>query len=174
MSWPTREECLRLLDEAGVEEDVRAHIMAVERLATKLAEMAGADVELVTAAALLHDIGRAESHGIDHAVRGAEMARRLGLPVEIVNIIERHIGAGLTEEDAVELGLPRKSYLPETLEEKLLAHADNLFRGDVKEPVRMLAERWLAKGLDSSVERLYALHMELSELVGIDIDRIDA
>ena len=37
-----------------------------------------------------------------------------------MNIIERHIGAGITEEEAVNLGLPKKSYLPETLEEKAL------------------------------------------------------
>jgi len=45
-------------------------------------------------------------------------------------LIERHVGAGLTLEEARSFGLPERSYMPETLEEKILAAVDNLASGD--------------------------------------------
>ena len=74
-----------------------------------------ANEDLIKKGALLHDIGRSKTHGITHAVEGVEIARKYGYTQDVLNIIERHIGAGITEEEAVELGLPKKSYLPQTL-----------------------------------------------------------
>ena len=85
--------------------------------------------------ALLHDIGRSTTHGIHHAIAGADIARKLGLPSEVVSIIERHIGAGLSKKEAAILGLPKKDYLPVTLEEKIVTHADNLIEDNKKVPI---------------------------------------
>ena len=41
------------------------------------------------------DIGRSKTHGVLHVLEGVKIARKLRLPEGIVNIIERHIGAGL-------------------------------------------------------------------------------
>lgn len=87
------------------------------------------DIELVYTGGLLHDIGRSRTHGTFHAVEGARIALENGLDEKIVNIIERHIGAGIPEDEAVALGLPAKDYMPLTLEEKIVAHADNLVSG---------------------------------------------
>ena len=46
-----------------------------------------------------------------------------------MNIIERHIGAGITAAEAARLGLPKKDYLPLTVEEKIVSYADNLTSG---------------------------------------------
>ena len=53
----------------------------------------------------------------------------MGFDERLALIAERHIGAGITKEEAIELGLPPKDYLPVTLEEKIVAHADNLIFG---------------------------------------------
>ena len=67
---------------------------------------------LVKNGALLHDIGRVKTHGIEHAVIGARILKDLGYSKEIVNIVERHIGAGIPIKEAKSLGLPPKDYLP--------------------------------------------------------------
>lgn len=116
---------------AGCSKDVVAHCVAVSAIAVSLAGRvkASLDRELVRQGGLFHDIGRARTHGIDHAVAGAEIARGLGCSEQLVHVIERHIGAGITATEAVRLGLPQKDYLPLTIEEKLVSYADNLTSG---------------------------------------------
>ncbi len=112
-----------------VEEEVFRHILVVTDVARKIAERLNLDEEnrkLVLAGALLHDVGRCKSHGMDHAVVGAEILRKDGFNEKIVKIVERHIGAGLTAKEAKSFGLPEKDYIPETIEEKIVALADNL------------------------------------------------
>ena len=109
---PTPDECLYYLRLYDCSQAVINHCLAVRDLAIRIAGYTDANIELVEIGALLHDIGRGKTHGIQHAVTGAEIARELDLPSEIVNIIERHLGAGIPKEDAIELGLPEKNYLP--------------------------------------------------------------
>jgi uncharacterized protein len=116
---------------AGCSRDVVAHCIAVSTIAVSLAGriQAPLDRELVRKGGLFHDIGRARTHGIDHAVAGVEIARELGFSEQLMLIIERHIGAGITATEAMRLGLPRKNYLPLTTEEKIVSYADNLTTG---------------------------------------------
>ena len=111
----------------------------------------------------MHDIGRSKTHGIRHAVVGAEIARKYGYDEEILNIIERHIGAGITEDEAVKLGLPKKSYIPQTLEEKIVAHADNLTSGSEEVSIDFVIAKWkrTIEDSDDNIERLIKLHEEL-------------
>lgn len=105
------------------------HILVVTKVATDIAEKIGLENKgrkLVLAGALLHDIGRGVTHGMDHAVEGAKILRRDGFDERILRIVERHIGAGLTAREAKNFGLPEKDYIPETVEEKIVALADNL------------------------------------------------
>ena len=172
--YPSREAALKLLKDAGADDSVIAHCKAVSELALKIADKSKEPVDksLVEAGGLLHDIGRSVTHGITHAVEGVKIAKKLGLPTELVNIIERHIGAGLTEEDAVRLGLPKKSYLPSTLEEKTIAHADNLLSGAKRIPVSQTISKLVRQREMDGAKRMLALHKELSELCGIDLDQI--
>ena len=116
---------------AGCAGDVVAHCIAVSSTAVSLAGRVkvSLDRELVRQGSLFHDIGRARTHGIGHAVAGVEIAKSLGFSEQLVLIIERHIGAGITADEAVRLGLPRKDYLPLTPEEKIVSYADNLISG---------------------------------------------
>jgi uncharacterized protein len=116
---------------AGCSNDVVAHCIAVSTIAVSLAGRVKVplDRELVRQGGLFHDIGRARTHGIDHAVAGVAIARELGFSEQLVLIIERHIGAGITAAEAVRLGIPQKDYLPLTVEEKIVSYADNLTNG---------------------------------------------
>ena len=76
--------------------------------------------------AILHDIGRTKTHGIDHGVVGGQLLRESGFSEEIALIAERHIGGGLPAKEAAILHLPVKDFLPQTLEEKIVCYADKL------------------------------------------------
>ena len=171
---PTKAEALKLLKDSGVDASVIVHCQTVSALALKIGRRCTkpVDLKLIEVAGLLHDIGRSATHGIDHAVEGGKIAKSKKLPDEIVRIIERHIGAGLTKEDAERLDLPKKSYLPETLEEKIVAHADNLLSGTKKVPIAQTIAGLIRKHEEEGAKRMLSLHKELSELCGADLDTI--
>ncbi len=70
------------------------HSMEVSFLAASLAAELGADEGICRKAGLLHDIGKAVDHEVPghHAKIGADIARKFGLPAEIVHAIEAHHG----------------------------------------------------------------------------------
>lgn len=125
------EKEIELLKEVGCSDKIIEHVIAVAKAALSIADeiKMPVDKELIRLGSLLHDIGRAKTHGIDHAVAGAEMARELGMDERIVRIIERHIGAGISADEARVMGLPDKDYLPISPEEKIVAYTDNLLNG---------------------------------------------
>jgi tRNA (cytidine56-2'-O)-methyltransferase len=169
-SLPSPKECIQLLRDQGCSESVVKHCQAVRDLAGQIALCAKADVELVEVGSLLHDIGRGKTHGITHAIVGAGIARSLDLPSEIVNIIERHLGAGIPREEAVSLGLPDKDLIPITLEEKIVTHADNLIEDNEKVPISYEIKKAENEQKFSYAKRLRTLHDELSQICGIDLD----
>ena len=169
---PTPGQCLQMLQNVGCSEDVIRHCKAVRTIAVRIAKKAHANIELVEAGALLHDIGRSRTQGIMHGVEGANIATELGLPSKLVTIIERHLGAGIPKDEAIALGLPPKDYLPLTLEEKIVAHADNLIDNDHKHPIEEEIEKAVQKGQLEHAKRLRQLHDELSALCGMDLNDI--
>jgi len=171
---PTRDEALKMLAGSGADPKVIRHCIAVSELAVKIAKLSKkpVDVELVEIGGILHDIGRSKTHGITHAVEGAKIAKSLGLPDEIVKIIMKHIGAGLDEAAAEKFKLPKNDYMPKTIEEKIIAHADNLLSGAKRIPVAETVERLVRAQDQVAAKRMLALHKELSELCGIDLDKI--
>ena len=165
-------EALALLKKYGASEDVVRHVKKVRDYALEIAEQnPAADRELVEAGALLHDIGRSRTHGIDHAVAGARILRAEGVDERIVRIVERHVGAGLTKEEAVYLGLPPADYVPEAIEEKIVCHADNLIgnrsRISIHDAIRTAKERWSPGAL----ERLIRMHFEVFRPEKAIVDR---
>ena len=134
-----------ILIEAGCSPGVIAHCKAVSQSAVALAEqvkLVSVDRELVRLGGLLHDIGRARSHDIHHALVGVTIGRELGFSKPLLAIIERHIGAGITAAEAGRLGLPMKDYLPITPEEKIVSYADNLTKGASAMPFEEALERF--------------------------------
>ncbi len=169
---PSRDECIDLLRECGCNDRVIAHCEAVSALAVKFAKRCGADVRLVEVGGLLHDLGRCRAHTIAHAVEGAKLARERKLPEALVNIIERHIGAGINKAEAKGLGLPEKDYIPMTLEEKIVAHSDNLMSGVERTGIKAAVGYLTRQGQSEAALRMLALHKELSAACGIDLDNI--
>ncbi len=163
---------MEYLRQNGCDETVVKHCVAVSSLAVKIAKRCRANVQLVEIGALLHDLGRCRSHTLTHAVEGARVARSLKLSQELVRIIERHIGAGIKPEEAVKLGLPRRDYTPQTLEERIVAHSDNLISGDERTNVKEAAAYLIRSGQQDIARRILALHKDLSNSCGVDIDDI--
>ncbi|OGO43327.1 MAG: ribonuclease Y [Chloroflexi bacterium RBG_16_57_9] len=73
-------------------QNVLAHSVETAHLAAMIAAELGADPDVARAGALLHDLGKAVSHEVDgsHALIGAEIARRYGVPPKVVNCIASH------------------------------------------------------------------------------------
>lgn len=169
---PDRDECLRMLVDNGCSDDVIEHCKAVAHLAVRIARRCGADYELVEAGALLHDLGRSRTHGMAHAVEGAKMASSMKLPPALAKVIERHIGGGISRAEAKRLGLPQKDYTPRTLEEMVVAHADNLISGTRRTTVAESVSQLVRNGMEEPAARVLNLHKELSKACGCDVDTI--
>ncbi|MEM0313588.1 MAG: TIGR00295 family protein [Candidatus Bathyarchaeia archaeon] len=168
---PTKEQALQLLREVGCQDNVIKHCEAVTELALEIAKNCkgkGLDVnmQLVEVGALLHDIGRAKTHSVHHAIEGAQIAKSLGLPLPIVSIIKRHVGGGITPEEAEKLGWPKGDYTPKTLEEKIVAYADKLIEGSKRVPIEVTLERFSKELPLEAVERVKKLHEEITRIIG--------
>jgi tRNA (cytidine56-2'-O)-methyltransferase len=143
---PSADRCIEILKENGCSEKVIRHCMAVRDVAVKIAKKANADVRLVEAGALLHDLGRSKTHGILHATEGARIAEKMRLP--------------------------EKDFIPMTLEEKIVCHADSLVENDRQQKFERALERVLLEGHTDYADRLIKLHKELSDIIGMDVNLI--
>lgn len=164
-----REEALTLLEEVGCPSNVIDHCIAVSQkaqiMALKALHDSYIDVHLVEIGGLLHDIGRALTHKIDHGVVGALLLQEKGISNNLQKICERHVCAGIPKSVAVELGLPPRDFIPVTMEEKIVSHADNLTNHTLEE----LREGWMeffgSKNGAVIVFLLNKLHTELEKYV---------
>ncbi len=135
------------------------------------------DRALLSAGALLHDIGimRCSAPGIlctgtepylAHGILGAQMLRQYGKQYgmdleKYASICERHTGSGLTAQE-IRLGnlpLPEQDFLPETTEEKLICLADKFFSksGDMQEKSLSRIRRSMEKFGPGPLERFDGL-----------------
>ncbi len=100
------------------------------------------DLQFIAEAAMLHDIGmiftnapdigcHGEAPYLRHGIIGALLLTDLGLPAH-ARVCERHTGVGLTatEIEQSHLPLPKRDFLPETLEEKIICYADLFYSKD--------------------------------------------
>ncbi len=170
---PQPSECIDLLRDAGAPEWVVEHCQCVAHQAAALARVAsqrghGVDEALVVKGALLHDLGRSVTQGLDHAYRGADLLREAGVDEQICRIAEVHTGGGITVQEAAAAGLPDRDYLPATLEEKLVCHADNCYSGTSRWTLERLRAKYHGRGLEDAFGRIEGLHGELEALLGVD------
>ncbi|MEM2897645.1 MAG: HDIG domain-containing protein, partial [Candidatus Bathyarchaeia archaeon] len=115
-----------------------------------------------------HDIGRAYTHDVHHGLRGARILRSVGVAEKVVRIVESHVGAGIPEEEAKNIGLPPKDYIPQTAEEKIVCYADKLISGErvisFKQALKEM-ERCLGSG-HPALKRLTRLREEILQFTG--------
>ena len=166
-----REEALALLQEYGCPENVIEHCSAVSEKAVTITQKAEKDhtinVHLVEIGALLHDCGRAVSHNIDHGIKGASLLKERGINGELQRICERHVCAGIPRNVAADIGLPPRDFIPLTMEEKIVCHADNMTNHTLEE----LRSGWMsAFGLHGPtiVMLLETLYKELEPYTTVD------
>ncbi len=169
---PSEAECIKILKEVGASDKVIRHTCTVMLLAVEIGKRTGANLELLRAGGLLHDVGRSQTHSVMHPVVGAEIARQKGLPEEVIRIIQSHIGSGITPEEAKELGYPPGDYMPRTLEEKIVGISDKLTGGSAYVSVSEALEEFESKGLHVAGQRMLATYRELSEKAGIELDQL--
>ena len=126
------------------------------------------DLRLVEAGALLHDIGRSKTNAVDHGLVGGQIAEQAGLPEPVVRIIKRHVGGGITGEEAALFGWPKDVYVPVNLEEKVVSYADKLLDNSSRRrvPIDVEIGRLEAKGYKGAAERVRKLHGEIATLLG--------
>ncbi len=119
-----------MLRDAGCDPRVIAHCHAVTDYALDLAgNNPLVNRGLLEKGAMLHDIGRGTTHSIFHAQAGADRCRALGLSEPVARIIECHTGAGISADECTLLGLLPRDCIPRTIEERIVAHVDNLMKG---------------------------------------------
>jgi putative nucleotidyltransferase with HDIG domain len=94
---PSRAECLRLMKQYGMLENIVNHSLEVTRVALFLSRELNqrgqrVDLDLVEAAALLHDLAKTECLVTkeDHAQSGCELLRRIGYEA-IGEVVAQHI-----------------------------------------------------------------------------------
>ncbi len=75
-------------------QNVLLHSVEMAHIAGMIAEEVGADKRVAKTATLLHDIGKAVTHKIEgkHTEIGAELAKKYGMPENVVHAIAAHHG----------------------------------------------------------------------------------
>ncbi|MFX1456381.1 MAG: HD domain-containing protein [Promethearchaeota archaeon] len=169
---PDRDFAIDLLKSLKIQHSIIRHSEKVANQALVIANKitkANVDKNLIEIGAILHDIGRSETHGFNHALKGGNILRQRGFSEKLARICETHILGGLDKEDAKELGLPEKDYLPITLEEKIICLADKLIAGTRKVTLEERFNRWFSKYGRSSIllkskRRIEKIKKELDSL----------
>ncbi len=142
------------------------HAIETSHLAGLMAAELHGDVRAAKMGGLLHDIGKAVSHEVEgpHALVGADIARRYGVPEKVVNIIASH-------HNEVE---------PQSLEAILVASADAISgarpgarRESLENYVkRLTALEDIAKGF-KGVQQAYAIQAGREVRILVKPDMID-
>ncbi|NVM17864.1 MAG: HDIG domain-containing protein [Candidatus Lokiarchaeota archaeon] len=169
---PTSDFAFDLLKKLKVPYNVRRHSLKVAEKALVLAEkirLKEVDMDLIEIGGLLHDIGRCQTHGFKHALIGAKIIRERGLSERLAIICETHILGGLDKEDAKQVGLPERDFLPLTLEEKVICLADKFIAGTKEVTIEQRFEKWFNKYgrtqiLTKAKERIEKIQKEIEAL----------
>jgi uncharacterized protein len=178
-AFGVRDADVEVLRKAGVVEEDILHCRKVAHKAVEIARRTGQklDMDLVVRGALFHDLGKSKTHAIEHGKIGAELGKGLALPTAITDIMEKHIRGGLTESEALELGLPVKDYRLKSLEERIIIYADRLvdiITDCVVEKDSQAEERFeeiLTRNIkygknDLTLRRYLGYHSEIQALMG--------
>ena len=159
MKLPTIKQCIEILDECNVPQNIREHIFAVNRVAVFLAKKlkeAGEEVnvDLVDKASLLHDSDKISTLGTGtHGRLAEEILSKKGYP-EVGKIVRKHKLSSIRDN-----GL-------KTWEEKIVNYADKRCNNGIivllKERFCDLRERY-KDSIHPDSENLENLFLELEK-----------
>lgn len=155
-----------------------SHAVAEEALAIAHRHSLPLEDREIEEAAMLHDIGiiRTNAPGIGcyglapylcHGIIGADMLRACGADEKYALICERHTGAGLTRKEIEARALPLpddRTYMPESLLEKLICYADCFYSksGDMQRKDLERVRRSMEKFGPDVLVRFDELHRQFS------------
>lgn len=171
---PSEQEAVALHRKYGSSELMITHCRTVASVARLLAEEfsrrgVSVDLQAVVLGALLHDIGRTRTQTVRHGAEGAELLRKEGVDEVVVEIVNRHVGAGISKEEAEKLGFPQGDFIPRSLEQRIVCFADKLVDSDRARPFEEEVRRFALKSHD--VARLHALKSQLQGELGEDPEK---
>lgn len=172
---PDEKQALELHKKYGSNDRIVEHCQTVTKVAVTLIDALEAKGKTpvrkaAIAGALLHDIGRNKIQTVQHGYVGAEILQTEGVDAVVVEIVRRHVGAGISKEEAASLGFPPGDYIPSTLEEKLVCFSDKMVSGVTVRPFQEEVERFVKKGHD--VDRLKRLRSDVERALGEDAEKI--
>ena len=157
MTIPTKEECLKILKEHNVPDNIIAHMKAVCNFSLKVCdilEKRGIKVnkELVSAGALLHDVKKLSPN--DHVIEGCELVKSLGYP-EVAEVMKKHGLEHIHKED----------FVPKTWEEKIVFYSDKRVKGtkvvSVDERFEYIKQRYKKEHVDLEISFTKKIEKEL-------------
>ena len=159
MKLPTRKQCIEILDEHNVPENIKQHTFAVNKVAIFLAKKlkeAGeeVDIDLVDRASLLHDLDKIPTLNTGmHGKLAQEILSKKGYPL-IAEIVCKHKLSSIRDG-----GL-------RTWEEKIVNYADKRCKDEtivlLEERFHDLRERY-KESIYSDSEKLEKLFLELEK-----------
>ncbi len=172
---PSVEEAMAIHARRGTKQHIVRHCeavaMAAKIVGDELVRLGVAvDMDALMAGAILHDVGRSVTQTVRHGVEGAAILEMEGTDRKVVEIVRRHVGAGISPEEARKLGLPDFDYVPRTLEERIVCFADKMVDADMVRPFGEEVRRFTAKSHD--VGRLLALKRGLADELGVDPEKL--
>jgi putative nucleotidyltransferase with HDIG domain len=175
MAVPDRDDVRRLLDEADLPDGIRIHAEGVARVARAgagLVAEAGIPVDgwLVEAAALLHDIDKAEIRrsGGDHGIVGARHVTDAGYE-ELAMPIASHPLTALLDDDRFPIGWPSVlvAVADRHVAQRFLTVDERLDDMKARHPQH-------AGSIEAARRPAHALEAQLAEAVGLDVDALVA
>ena len=156
MNIPTLQECNSLHEQNGTPKGVITHCMAVSSYAVSLANKLRSrgisiNVELVRAAAALHDIEKLKRN---HVVAGYDHVKNLGF-LEVAQVMLKH---GLEH-------MGDSSFHPRTMEEKIVFYADKRLLGSEMVPLEKRFEYIRKKYNYGSIETEFMFSKKIEEQI---------
>ena len=146
---PSREFTLELIKKEKLPLHILHHSIKVAEKAIEIAKKikkVNIDKNLIEIGALLHDIGRIKTHGLDHGIVGGFILKKKGFPVSVSRICETHVLAGLDEKDFKNLkGIKPQDTNPISIEEKIVCLADKFFKGIQEVTIEERFNQWFTK-----------------------------
>lgn len=159
MITPTKEECLKILKQKNVPDNIIAHLKAVCDFSLKICDLLekksiNVNRDLVAAGSLLHDIKKINSD--DHVAEGYEFVKSLGYP-EVALLIKKH-GLYHLEDD---------EFTPKSWEEKIVFYADKRIKNDkvvsIDERFKYIKERYKKEDVEKEIMFTKKIEYELLE-----------
>jgi len=155
---PSNDDIFALMSDLGLPEGIKEHCIVVKEIALDIVKQikeknteADINTEVVEAGALLHDIGRTRTHGIDHGYQGYLLMREINIDERVARCALVHVLGGFDKED-IRKEFPAEarneikiSLMPKSIEEKIVCLADKNAEGTMQVSTKKRFSRWFKK-----------------------------